>query len=241
MTKTYEVRVTSDLWPEADMEVRVEQTGNGLLFRGYAAVFDSPSEPLMGFDGGAVREIIKPTAFDKTLREAASPSKRSGRDIKMFLNHNSDVVLGSTRAGTLRLTTDSRGLLAEADLPDSEWGRPVGVATERGDISTMSFGFSPVKTDPKAPRDQQWLTEVRLFEVSPVTAWPAYPATSASVRTLEGLLEDEDALQAYIADLTDERAELLARALRARPTSERYVSADLAERLARLEAQKAAA
>lgn len=234
----YELRVASDLWPDADMDIRIADDGNGLTFRGYAAVFDSPSEPMWGFDGEQVREVIRPGAFDKSLAETATPARKRGRDVKMFLNHNADIVLASTRAGTLRLSTDARGLVAEADLPDNTQGRDTSVSISRGDISTMSFGFNPIKTDKQAPREQQVLTEVRLWEVSPVTAWPAYQSTSASVRHLVELAsEDPDSIREQLTGYAPEQLDALVRALRAvhEPAS-KLVAPDVAARLARLDA-----
>lgn len=229
----YERRDASVAWPEIDMEVRA--VGDGMEFTGYAAVFDSPSEDLGGF-----REVIKPGAFTRSINAA----RNGGRDIKAFLNHNSDVVLGSTRAKTLRLSEDARGLLAEITLPDSVWGQPVAAAVRRGDISSMSFGFSvtPKGDSWNDTRNERTLHEVRLFEVSPVTGWPAYAATSASVRTLIDAIDwkDEESAQRIADDLTDEQRDILLRVLNRRsPTP--LVTPTVAGLLARLEAKKRAA
>jgi HK97 family phage prohead protease len=184
-----EVRVTSDLWPDADLEIRAES--DSLNFRGYAAVFDSPSEDLGGF-----RETIAQGAFAESLR------RRKG-DIKMFVNHDWNVVLGSKGAGTLRLKEDAHGLFVDADLPDNEWGRPVRDAVVRGDISGMSFGFTVPKGGDawNEDRSQRELRNVYLLEVSPVTSWPAYAATSASVRELAEMVDEEpDAIVTALRD-----------------------------------------
>lgn len=191
-----EVRVAVETWPLEDVEVRAGT--DGLSFRGYAAVFNSWSEDLGGF-----RERIRPGAFAKSLREK--------RAIKMFLNHNSDVVLASTRKATLTLSEDDKGLLAEASLPDNEWGRPVADAIRRGDIDSMSFGFQVAADKQSWSEDgtERDLHEVRLWEVSPVTGWPAYPKTSASVRELAAEIDAEpDALAAAFAVLRDPEARL---------------------------------
>lgn len=163
----------------SDIEMRKsEDNGSDYMsFRGYAAVFNSFSED-MGF-----REIIMPGAFSKTLR--------SRNQIRMFLNHNSDIVLASTRARTLRLQEDERGLLVEADLPDTTAGRDLSVLMRRGDVDSMSFGFSVPKGGDSWSDDGtvRTLTQVRLHEVSVVTGFPAYKDTTASVRTFEILAE----------------------------------------------------
>lgn len=233
MSTPMEVRDAASAWPDVDFEVRA--VDGGMEFTGYAAVFDSQSEDLGGF-----REVIRPGAFTRSINAA----KNGGRDIKAFLNHNMDVVLGSTRAKTLRLTEDTRGLLAEITLPDSVWGHPVAEAVRRGDISSMSFGFNvPPKGDSwNDSRTERMLHEVRLFEVSPVTSWPAYSATTASVRTLIDTIDwkDEESAQRIADGLDDEQREILLRVLNRR-SSTPLVTPAVADLLARLEAKRPAA
>jgi hypothetical protein len=237
-----EYRVASETWPDADFEIRAST--DGLNFRGYAAVFDSPSEDLGGF-----RETIAPGAFTRTLAEKGRSRKAP---IKMFLNHDWGIVLASTYGSepTLRLTEDKRGLLVDADLPDNEWGRPVRDAVVRGDINSMSFGFNVTAIDKDVERasngKERRVTELKLWEVSPVTAWPAYPATSASVRRLAALTDtDDDELEAAVRvlfsedQLDDSQHGLLLRALNARfhsPIADREVAEMLATRMAKMAA-----
>ena len=189
MTTTVERRVNT-----VEFDVRAgEASSDGMSFTGYAAVFNSPSEPL------PFTEVIKEGAFKRSLK--------SRNEIKLFMNHNTDVVLGSTRSGTLQLSEDSRGLLAQAQLPDTQAGRDLSVLMQRGDVSSMSFGFSV------PPKGDKWssdgatreLHQVRLHEVSIVTGFPAYEATTASVRSLDILAQrtavDVDALSDAILKL----------------------------------------
>lgn len=222
-----ERRVSSVAWPEQDMEIRA--VGDGLSFRGYAAMFDSKSEDLGGFT-----EVIRPGTFDKTLRE------RRGQ--RMLWNHNGDIVLGSTKSKTLRLSSDDRGLLAEADLPDNAWGRPVADAIRRGDVDAMSFGFVVTRDAWTPDHKTRELIEVRLIEVSPVV-WPAYPATSATVRHLAQVAGvDEDLMQAALDALRgedvlpDQHRDVLIAAINARSAT-RFIPADVAEQHARLAAR----
>jgi uncharacterized protein len=189
MTTTVERRVNT-----VEFDVRNgEASADGMSFTGYAAVFDSPSEPL------PFTEYIREGAFKRSLK--------SRNEIKLFMNHNTDVVLGSTRAGTLRLTEDSRGLLAQADLPDTSAGRDLSVLMKRGDVSSMSFGFSVPPKGDKWSQDgsTRELHQIRLHEVSIVTGFPAYAATTASVRSLDILATrtavDVDALSDAITRL----------------------------------------
>jgi HK97 family phage prohead protease len=155
-------------------ELRAE--GDGNTFVGYAAVFNSPSEPLPFI------ERIAPGAFSKSLRSRK-------QDIKLYVNHNSDMLLASRRSGTLRLSEDERGLRVEADLPDTTAGRDIRELMRSGIVDKMSFGF---QVDRKGDRwsddgSERVLTSVRLFEVSVVTGFPAYEATTAAVRSLSAL------------------------------------------------------
>jgi HK97 family phage prohead protease len=167
-----ERRVKNDI----DFEIRVDEAqSDGMRFSGYAAVFNSNSEPL------PFTERILPGAFMRSLK--------SRNEVKLFKNHNMDDVLASTRSKTLTLTEDSRGLLAEAVLPNTTAGRDLAELMKRGDVHSMSFGFSvPPKgdnwSDDGAVRE---LKEIRLHEVSIVTGFPAYSATTATIRSLDYL------------------------------------------------------
>ena len=204
-----EFRVAIDTWPTADMEIRTVPEGR--TFTGYAAVFNSWSEDLGGF-----RERIEPGAFTRTLK---------GGNIKMFLNHNTDVLLASTRAGTLRLSEDEKGLHVEADLPDTTAGNDTATLLARRDIDSMSFGFNvPQGGDQWASDSERTLRQIQLHEVSPVTGWPAYPATSAFVRHLAEMSgADPEPLEAALralvepgATLTDEQRDLLVQSINSR-------------------------
>ena len=171
-----------------DMEVRA--VGDKMTFKGYAAVFDSDSEPLPFI------EQIKPGAFARTLK--------SRNNIRMYVNHNDSQLLASTRSGTLRLKEDSKGLLAEADLPMTTDGRNMSILLEQRIVDSMSFGFSvPRGGDTwSADGSRRTLTEISLFEVSVVTGMPAYAATSAGVRKLAARVAvDEVTLAAALSSL----------------------------------------
>jgi uncharacterized protein len=215
-----------------EFELRAGPTGEGMSFTGYAAVFNSDSEPLPFI------ERITPGAFRKSLK---------GRNtIKMYMNHDSSMLLASTRSRTLRLEEDSRGLLVNADLPDTTVGRDLSVLMQRGDVDSMSFGFSVPSGGDKWSDDgmTRELRQVRLHEVSVVTGFPAYKATSATVRSLDMLAErtgvDADKLAEAITmlesgnTLSDESAELLSSAvskLRAEPAQVPHAVNLLAKKL----------
>jgi HK97 family phage prohead protease len=181
-------RITSN-----DFELRADPQGNGMSFTGYAAVFNSPSEPLPFI------ERIAPGAFARSLK--------SKNNVRMYMNHDSSMLLATTRAKTLRLSEDSKGLLVDASLPDTTIGRDLSVLMQRGDVNSMSFGFTVPSGGDMWSDDGQSreLRQIKLFEVSVVTGFPAYTATTAIVRSLDALSTrtgiDADQLAAAITTL----------------------------------------
>ena len=167
----------------------IREDASGMFLEGYAALFNSRSENLGGFT-----ETINPGAFRASLR--------SRNDVKLLWNHDSGAVMGSTRAGTLTLTEDERGLKVSATLPDTTYGRDARELVRRGDVTGFSFGFSmPARGGDEWSSDgtERVLKSVRLHEVS-LVAFPAYPATNgtATVRGLDKIAQranvDADAL-----------------------------------------------
>lgn len=197
-----------------DMEIREE--GDGMTLTGYAALFNSWSEDLGGF-----REQIAPGAFKRSLR--------SRNDIKLLWNHDSSEVLASTRAGTLQLMEDERGLRVTASLAPTQRGKDTAILVKRGDVTGFSFGFSIPERggDSWNPEGtERTLKSVRLFETS-LTPFPAYQGTNgtAAVRGLDKIAQradvDADALADAMLrletgeDITQEQAELLTRVVSA--------------------------
>lgn len=153
------------------VEVR-ELEGGQKVAVGYAARFNSMSQNLGGFV-----ERVAPGTFAKTIVEA---------DIRGLFNHDSNMVLGRNRSGTLRLAEDDDGLAYEIDLPDTTTGRDVAELLERGDVTGSSFGFTVLddewdETDDGFP--MRTLKTVALRDVGPVT-FPAYNQAEAGLRSL---------------------------------------------------------
>lgn len=178
----------------ADLVVSKESAAP--TFTGYAAVFDSESEPL------PFTETIAPGAFARSLK--------AKNDVRMYVNHDDNLVLASRRSGTLKLEEDSRGLLVTAKLPDTSYARDLTALMRSGIVDSMSFGFSVPRGGDSWSEDgmRRRLNEVRLHEVSVVTGTPAYAATSAMVRKVQAIAQrtgtEADALTTAIAALMDE-------------------------------------
>ncbi len=136
---------------------------------GYAAVFNSRTSIGDYFD-----EVINPGAFSKTIKE--------NEDIRALFNHNWDNVLGRTKAGTLSLSEDEKGLKFELELPDTTIARDLAVSMERGDIDQCSFGFYVTSEtwDYDVEPALRTINEVELYEISLVSI-PAYDDTEAAL------------------------------------------------------------
>lgn len=161
-------------------EVRMEERdGEAKTITGYAAVFNSLSQPMFGF-----REIIRPGAFKKTIREA---------DVRALINHDPNYVLGRTSARTLKLSEDEKGLRYTITPPETSFAKDLMVSIQRGDITQSSFGFQTIKDTWTGEGEKltRELIEVKLYDVSSVT-FPAYLQTEVSVRSLLGYLSEKN-------------------------------------------------
>ena len=143
---------------------------NGMCIEGYFAVFNSNYEL---FDG--CTESVAPEAFDNTL----------GGDIKALCDHDTRLVLGRSKAGTLELRTDSHGLWGRIKInPNDRDAVNLYERVKRGDVDQCSFGFEIVREESDFRDDGTvhfTIREVKLYEVSVVT-FPAYSETSVSAR-----------------------------------------------------------
>jgi uncharacterized protein len=140
------------------------------VLTGYGYVFNQLSRDLGGWF-----ERIAPASVDL---------ENNGRIIGR-LNHDSNGLLGTTDAGTLRIKEDEAGGLYEIDLPDTSTGRDVAVLAKRGDLAFSSFAFRVLPGGVEwsyGPNDEliRTVTRMQVSDVSPV-ADPAYWGTSAEL------------------------------------------------------------
>jgi len=158
----------ADLERRAFGECRVDLSEDRKI-RGYAVVFNSPSENLGGF-----REIIKPEAVDRTLKE--------GIDVRALVDHDTSKIIGRMSAGTLQLRKKSKGLYSEIDPPDTTVARDILTSIDRRDVTGMSFAFRVLEDDwiEVDGFPMREVLDMRISEVSIVT-FPAYPQTDVQV------------------------------------------------------------
>jgi HK97 family phage prohead protease len=160
------------------IELRQSDTGKDTVF-GYALKFGVP------YDMGWFTEEIQRGALD-----GADLS-----DVRILFNHDQNLILGRTKAGTAKIGIDEVGMWYMAELPDSPTGQNVKEALKRGDIDQSSWAFS-ISTDEtgrskgdkwmnKDGKDYRIITSVRaVYDASPVT-YPANPDTTAAKRSKE--------------------------------------------------------
>lgn len=151
-------------------DFKIRENGEDIFIEGYFAVFNTRYEM---WEGAA--ETVLKGAFTDTL----------GEDVRALINHNTDFVLGRTKAGTLELTEDDIGLFGRIKINknDSD-AMNLYARVQRGDVNQCSFGFDIIdetyKTD--AQGNVLWeLRKVKLYEVSVVT-FPAYEETIVQAR-----------------------------------------------------------
>lgn len=176
---------TEERWiPFEDTSLEVRQDGDDdpPKLVGYASVFGKLSVP-MGFG----REKVKRGAFLDSIRND---------DIRALWNHDSNLVLGRKKAGTLKLSEDRKGLKVEI-FPPSTFQHMETI--KRGDVDGMSIRFTAQEQKfqnlDKPDETIRTILKAKLTEVSPVT-FPAFPDTQVAVRCVAQLLA---------ADVTDEQ------------------------------------
>lgn len=195
-----------------EMVARAETSDDVIKIAGYGAVFNR------WYDVWGFRERIAPGAFAKTLKE--SP------DIRGMFNHDPNFLLGRTKAGTMDVSEDGKGLRYEirADAADPQ-AQSIGRKIARGDVDGSSMAFFVhaeewEKSSDDKP-DKRTITEIELIETGPVTM-PASPSTSAKIRRAQELSGiDYDAIAGLIVKnragfrLTEAESDLVKRTIEA--------------------------
>lgn len=158
--------------PFKDMEIR--EADEDIILDGYFAVYNSIYELWPGHT-----ESIAPGAFDECLDQ----------DTRALWNHNSDIVLGRTGAGTLTLEADDKGLKGAIRInKEDQDAMNAAARVKRHDCSGCSFGFEigEESADYREDGTVHWtITRIsKLYEVSPCV-FPAYEETSINARKKE--------------------------------------------------------
>ncbi|MFJ3706629.1 MULTISPECIES: HK97 family phage prohead protease [unclassified Streptomyces] len=152
--------------------VEVRAAGEVRTIGGYAAKFNVLSRNLGGFV-----ERIDPKFFAKSEGDGWPR-------VMARYNHDNNMLLGTSRSGTLRLVTDGTGLDYAVDCPEAR--ADVYELVQRGDVAESSFAFRTLEDDWSMTEDGfpvRTLLAGQLVDVAPVND-PAYLDTSTGLRSL---------------------------------------------------------
>ena len=141
------------------------------IISGYFIVFDTETELYPG------------------VREEVSPDALVGgdlSDVKALIDHDTAKVLGRTKANTLSLSVDSKGLYGEIIVNESDQeAMNLYSRVQRGDVDQCSFGFEILNEEMIQNSDgtvKFIIKSINLYEVSVVT-FPAYQETAVEARS----------------------------------------------------------
>lgn len=169
---------------------QTREAGNDLFIDGYYAVFNSEYQLWEG-----ASEIIKPGAFTNSV---------SG-DVRALINHDTTLVLGRTKPGTLTLRQDERGLWGSIRINrDDVDAMNLYARVQRGDVDQCSFGFDIKRETFVDLGDGKCRWEIEevdpLYEVS-VCTFPAYTETSVSARKQDMAEIEKRRAEAWRSDM----------------------------------------
>lgn len=158
---------------QTELKTRAEEDSQEMIIEGYFAVFNRSTE-------------LWPGAFEELASDAFSETL--GNDIRGLINHDTTLVLGRNKSGTLELKTDSHGLWGRIRInPNDSDAVNIYERVKRGDVDQCSFGFNILKEDTEFHEDGsvKWtIQKVDLHEVS-VCTFPAYEETGVQARKAE--------------------------------------------------------
>lgn len=151
-------------------DFQTREDDNGKWIEGYFAVFNSNYDIAPGMS-----ESIAPGAFDNSI----------SNDIRALINHDTTLVLGRTKAHTLELKQDERGLWGRINInPNDVDAMNLYSRVQRSDVDQCSFGFNIIgeETDFREDGSIHWtMTDLDIHEVSCCT-FPAYEETNIVAR-----------------------------------------------------------
>jgi len=168
-----------------EVSTRSDDEGNPII-EGYFVRYDDTYQVCEG-----ATESVARGAFSESING----------DVRALYNHNSDLVLGRTSAGTLELRDTDVGLWGVVHInPKDTQAMDAYARIARHDISGCSFGFDIAEEDCVVREDGtiHWTIKKAdpLYEVSPCT-FPAYEATSISARAKQKAEMEKRKLSAW--------------------------------------------
>jgi HK97 family phage prohead protease len=171
LSKFFDAKASKHLLFTADAKFAVKAPTTEAPYTtltGYALVWNTLSK-----DRGGYKVRLKPYSANVMASSLA------------LFHHDNKLVLGNTENGTLRFTTDSKGLGVEIDLPDTSAGRDAAELVAKKYIRGMSFGMllDPEPEFEGVEEGGQTILEFSKFWMDEVTitAIPAFADTSVEI------------------------------------------------------------
>ena len=151
-----------------------------LRIEGYAIVYEMPGNEMDYGGGEGYQEIVTRGACDEVLH--------TGPDVAFLKNHNPDMVMARTTAGTLMLRAgDPIGVpFTSAVALNTTYAKDFASDIQNGNINACSFSFSILPGGAVSSSEDNGIFTRRidrvgeLYDVSGVT-YPAYPQTSLGI------------------------------------------------------------
>jgi HK97 family phage prohead protease len=160
--------------------LKVEKRADGdeeqdvMVLEGYPITFNQ--ETLIGDEDWGWIESIDPHAVDEA----------DMRDCCLKYNHNdTSPIMARTRNGSLKLTTDEKGVFMRAELIDTQSNKDFYKMVKAGLLDKMSFAFTvdSEEVDNRSNPIKRIIKRIgKLFDVSVVDI-PAYDSTSLYARS----------------------------------------------------------
>lgn len=176
-----------------NMEIRfqelelVSNSDNSLTVSGYVNKTDQQSNVL-----GTGKKFVEKIA-NGAFQRAIDRSSINSKDIDFLAEHKKNLILSSTRNGSLKLHEDEIGLYMEAVITPTSWGKDYYELINSRIIQNMSFGFRAIKdkwTTLEPGLFERVIEELELFEVSAVKN-PAYSQSTIAARGIDVVEEVE--------------------------------------------------
>lgn len=197
---------------QAAMAEATDANGSFGYFEGYASIFNNID---------SADDIIEPGAFSDTLR--------SGRKLKLHLQHNMMKVLGSI----LEAYEDTKGLFVKGRINlGTSIGKDAYMLLKAGDIDSMSIGYTCRKWEWDG--DIRRLQRVELYEVSLVSSPANAKALVTDVKSDEMLesaesTRDIERILRREGGFTKEQAKTLIRKIKSTSSREDEMADDRRE------------
>jgi len=164
------------------VEHRTDEGKDQVIFKGHPIVYDQLSEIMYTPDGEPFRERVKPGAWDMDT---------SSMDVEALVDHDSKMLLASTRTGRIKIGEDDTGIAVEITPIMTSYARDTALLVEAGEKNKMSYGFYALEDSWDDGEDDipvRTLNQMAVFDFT-ITGRPAYPQTDVGVEAGRSLRE----------------------------------------------------